>query len=40
VAGAAAVTAVVLFLFVENDEEAPTLSVLPAGAGVQAVIRF
>ena len=40
VAGAAAVTSLVLFFFFEDDADEPGVSITPAGAGVQAVIRF
>jgi hypothetical protein len=40
-AGAAAITSVILFFFVEDDApETTSVSVLPSGAGVQALVRF
>jgi len=40
VAGAAAVTSLVLFFFFEDDADEPGVSVTPTGNGVQALIRF
>lgn len=40
VAGAAAITSLVLFFFFENDSDEPGVAVVPAGAGVQALIRW
>ncbi|MBW1810862.1 MAG: hypothetical protein JRJ87_21905 [Deltaproteobacteria bacterium] len=40
-AGAAAITSVILFFFVEDDApETSNVSILPSGAGVQALVRF